>query len=155
MAFWVTDGPDAAGGERSMVLGSDAGASGAGIRALKTIEEYESRLVDGQGCPQDDATVRVVKISAAWCRSCKAAKRKVEKVVAKYSDVEFYELDFGEHQEYCATELGVDVLPHFEIFVGSKGRKESFPCGWNQIYSKLDETIERYRESGSSDTESV
>eukprot|EP00182_Erythrolobus_australicus_P001394 CAMPEP_0185831216 /NCGR_PEP_ID=MMETSP1353-20130828/1356_1 /TAXON_ID=1077150 /ORGANISM="Erythrolobus australicus, Strain CCMP3124" /LENGTH=190 /DNA_ID=CAMNT_0028529255 /DNA_START=5 /DNA_END=577 /DNA_ORIENTATION=- len=149
MAFWVTDGPNAATGERATLPDQDVNK----IHMLDTIEEYEARVLEGSNDSGDSGVVRVVKIAAPWCRSCKASKRKVEKIVEKYSDVEFYELDYGQHGDYCSSELGVDVLPHFEIFVGLEGRKESFSCGWNQIYTKLDPAINRYRGIGSSDSE--
>eukprot|EP00186_Timspurckia_oligopyrenoides_P003862 CAMPEP_0182445652 /NCGR_PEP_ID=MMETSP1172-20130603/3708_1 /TAXON_ID=708627 /ORGANISM="Timspurckia oligopyrenoides, Strain CCMP3278" /LENGTH=132 /DNA_ID=CAMNT_0024641463 /DNA_START=302 /DNA_END=700 /DNA_ORIENTATION=+ len=101
------------------------------IVSLKTLDDYIEAVESVSG-------VRVVKIGADFCRSCRATAPKLRKMANKYADVSFYEFDYSKNEKFCKEELGVERLPHFEIFVNEEGRKESFPCGWDQIYSKLE-----------------
>ena len=89
----------------------------------------------------------VIKFYAPWCRACKAVEPKFVQISKddKYSDIPII---FGQlsvqHNKAFVKQLGILALPSIQIYAGSEGLVENFPCGPSKIpmlKRKLTETI--------------
>jgi thiol-disulfide isomerase/thioredoxin len=67
---------------------------------------------------------------ASWCRTCKATKPKVLKVMGKFPDVDFYDIEFDKP---LGLSLGIKSLPYFEVYLGKYGKVEEFQVGPQRI----------------------
>lgn len=89
----------------------------------------------------------VIKFYAPWCRACKTVGPKFVQIAKdpKYADIPII---FGQlsvqHNKAYVKQLGILALPSIQIYAGSEGLIENFPCGPSKIpmlKRKLTETI--------------
>jgi len=78
----------------------------------------------------------VVKFYAPWCRACKSVEPKFIQISKdpKYKDIPIV---FGQisvqHNKAYIKSLGILALPSVQIYAGSEGLIENFPCGPSKI----------------------
>lgn len=89
----------------------------------------------------------VIKFFAPWCRACKSVEPKYIQISKdeKYSDIPiiFGQLSVQHNKAYVKS-LGIMALPSIQIYAGSEGLVENFPCGPSKIpmlKRKLTDTI--------------
>jgi thioredoxin 1 len=89
----------------------------------------------------------VIKFYAPWCRACKSVEPKYIQISKdeKYSDIPiiFGQLSVQHNKAYVKS-LGIMALPSMQIYAGSEGLVENFPCGPSKIpilKRKLTDTI--------------
>jgi len=89
----------------------------------------------------------VIKFYAPWCRACKSVEPKFVQISKdpKYADIPivFGQLSVQHNKQYVKS-LGIMALPSVQIYAGSEGLVENFPCGPSKIpmlKKKLTETI--------------
>jgi len=89
----------------------------------------------------------VIKFYAPWCRACKSVEPKYIQISkdAKYKDIPiiFGQLSVQHNKAYVKS-LGIMALPSMQIYAGSEGLVENFPCGPSKIpmlKRKLTDTI--------------
>ncbi|KAL7504344.1 hypothetical protein ACHAXN_002250 [Cyclotella atomus] len=89
----------------------------------------------------------VIKFYAPWCRACKAVEPKFIQISKdeKYDNIPII---FGQlsvqHNKAYVKQLGILALPSIQIYAGSEGLVENFPCGPSKIpmlKRKLTETV--------------
>jgi len=89
----------------------------------------------------------VIKFYAPWCRACKSVEPKFLQISKdkKYANIPII---FGQlsvqHNKQFVKSLGIMALPSMQIYAGSEGLVENFPCGPSKIpmlKRKLTETI--------------
>lgn len=71
--------------------------------------------------PATDAKLTVIDFYATWCGPCKAMAPIVEKMKAKFPNVEFKKIDIDQEQE-LAMQYQVDAVPTF-VFKTEKGEE--------------------------------
>lgn len=107
----------------------------------KVSDNQLSQLIDSQS----NSRVIVLKCFANYCRGCKGVDPKFKKIAAAYapsSNVEFYEIDFATHEQFCRHNLGVENLPFFGIW--RDGVYEGGEAmGWTTVSKKLVNKIEQ------------
>ncbi|KAL7542836.1 hypothetical protein ACHAXR_012142 [Thalassiosira sp. AJA248-18] len=91
--------------------------------------------------------IMVIKFYAPWCRACKSVEPKFVQISKdpKYDDIPiiFGQLSVQHNKAYVKS-LGIMALPSMQIYVGSEGLLENFPCGPSKIpilKRKITETI--------------
>lgn len=89
----------------------------------------------------------VIKFFAPWCRACKSVEPKYIQISKddKYKDIPiiFGQLSVQHNKAYVKS-LGIMALPSMQIYAGSEGLVENFPCGPSKIpmlKRKLTDTI--------------
>lgn len=89
----------------------------------------------------------VIKFFAPWCRACKSVEPKYIQISKdeKYNDIPiiFGQLSVQHNKAYVKS-LGIMALPSMQIYAGSEGLVENFPCGPSKIpmlKRKLTDTI--------------
>mmetsp|Transcript_18374 Transcript_18374/g.33680 ORF Transcript_18374/g.33680 Transcript_18374/m.33680 type:complete len:645 (-) Transcript_18374:126-2060(-) len=89
----------------------------------------------------------VIKFYAPWCRACKSVEPKFVQI-SKDKKYENIPIVFGQisvqHNKQYVKSLGIMALPSMQIYAGSEGMVENFPCGPSKIpmlKRKLTETI--------------
>ena len=89
----------------------------------------------------------VMKFYAPWCRACKSVEPKFLAISKdkKYADIPiiFGQMSVQHNKQYVKS-LGIMALPSMQIYAGSEGLVENFPCGPSKIpmlKRKLTETI--------------
>jgi len=89
----------------------------------------------------------VVKFYAPWCRACKAVEPKFIQI-SKDENYSSIPIVFGQisvqHNKAYVKSLGILALPSIQIYAGSEGLVENFPCGPSKIpmlKRKISETI--------------
>eukprot|EP00985_Skeletonema_marinoi_P021324 scaffold13006_cov149-Skeletonema_marinoi.AAC.4 len=89
----------------------------------------------------------VIKFYAPWCRACKSVEPKYIQISKddKYKDIPiiFGQLSVQHNKAYVKS-LGIMALPSMQIYAGSEGLVENFPCGPSKIpmlKRKLTDTI--------------
>eukprot|EP00804_Cyclotella_cryptica_P015591 CCRYP_003601-RA/>CCRYP_003601-RA protein AED:0.04 eAED:0.04 QI:249/1/1/1/0.66/0.5/4/883/360 len=89
----------------------------------------------------------VVKFYAPWCRACKAVEPKFIQI-SKDENYASIPIVFGQisvqHNKAYVKSLGILALPSIQIYAGSEGLVENFPCGPSKIpmlKRKISETI--------------
>ena len=89
---------------------------------LATPEEYAELLATA--C---NDTVSVIRFTAPWCRTCMAARPKLDQVAKRWPDASFYSLELvrngkraGERMNAFFKEQNAFELPHVEVYVGSR-----------------------------------
>eukprot|EP00986_Skeletonema_menzelii_P009406 scaffold4266_cov139-Skeletonema_menzelii.AAC.30 len=89
----------------------------------------------------------VIKFFAPWCRACKSVEPKYIQISKdpKYEDIPiiFGQLSVQHNKAYVKS-LGIMALPSMQIYAGSEGLVENFPCGPSKIpmlKRKLTDTI--------------
>lgn len=91
--------------------------------------------------------IMVIKFYAPWCRACKSVEPKFVQISRdpKYADIPII---FGQlsvqHNKAFVKGLGIMALPSMQIYAGSEGLVENFPCGPSKIpmlKRKITETI--------------
>jgi thiol-disulfide isomerase/thioredoxin len=89
----------------------------------------------------------VIKFYAPWCRACKAVEPKFIQISKdeKYDKIPiiFGQLSVQHNKDYV-KQLGILALPSIQIYAGSEGLVENFPCGPSKIpilKRKLTETV--------------
>eukprot|EP00970_Alexandrium_tamarense_P003482 scaffold542_cov202-Alexandrium_tamarense.AAC.33 len=89
----------------------------------------------------------VIKFYAPWCRACKAVEPKYVQISKdpQYSSIPivFGQLSVQHNKAYVKS-LGILALPSMQIYAGSEGLVENFPCGPSKIpmlKRKITETI--------------
>jgi hypothetical protein len=89
----------------------------------------------------------VVKFYAPWCRACKAVEPKFLQISKDpaYADIP---IAWGQisvqHNKAYVKSLGIMALPSIQIYAGSEGLVENFPCGPSKVpmlRRKITETI--------------
>lgn len=71
--------------------------------------------------PATDTKLTVIDFYATWCGPCKEMAPIVEKMKAKYPDVEFKKIDIDQEQE-MAMQYQIDAVPTF-VFKTEKGEE--------------------------------
>ncbi|KAL7464874.1 hypothetical protein ACHAXS_005206 [Conticribra weissflogii] len=80
--------------------------------------------------------IMVVKFYAPWCRACKSVEPKFIQISKdpKYNDIPII---FGQisvqHNKAYIKSLGILALPSVQIYAGSEGLVENFPCGPSKV----------------------
>lgn len=66
--------------------------------------------------------MNVVKFTAPWCRTCRAARLKLDYVAKRHPKAAFFSLDLDHDSEtrLLFDELQIELMPHVEIFLGSE-----------------------------------
>ena len=89
----------------------------------------------------------VIKFFAPWCRACKSVEPKFFQISKdpKYENIPIVwgQLSVQHNKQYVKS-LGIMALPSMQIYAGSEGLVENFPCGPSKIpmvKRKLMETI--------------
>ncbi|CAN0201675.1 unnamed protein product [Ectocarpus fasciculatus] len=119
--------------------------SGAPVEVIGTAERYFEVLRENA---QKDQIV-VIKIYAGFCRACKAFDRKFRLLSLDFQEqganVKFFEMDWMQTRDLCKSlQKKVKKLPHMELYVGERGRLESFVCGPSKsslLKEKLDKLV--------------
>ncbi|CAN0536294.1 unnamed protein product [Ectocarpus sp. 12 AP-2014] len=119
--------------------------SGAPVEVIDTAERYFEVLRENA---QKDQIV-VIKIYAGFCRACKAFDRKFRLLSLDFQEqganVKFFEMDWMQTRDLCKSlQKKVKKLPHMELYVGERGRLESFVCGPSKsslLKEKLDKLV--------------
>jgi thiol-disulfide isomerase/thioredoxin len=89
----------------------------------------------------------VVKFYAPWCRACKAVEPKFLQISKdpKYADIPIVWGQLSvQHNKAYVKSLGIMALPSIQIYAGSEGLVENFPCGPSKVpmlRRKITETI--------------
>jgi len=91
--------------------------------------------------------IMVIKFYAPWCRACKSVEPKFVQISKdpKYADIPivFGQLSVQHNKAYVKS-IGIMALPSMQIYAGSEGLVENFPCGPSKIpmlKRKITETI--------------
>jgi len=112
-----------------------------GIYEIQTPEQHAAWLA------ANPDKLMVIKFYAPWCRACKSVEPKFVQISKdkKYDDIPII---FGQlsvqHNKQFVKSLGIMALPSMQIYAGSEGLVENFPCGPSKIpmlKRKLTETI--------------
>ena len=89
----------------------------------------------------------VVKFYAPWCRACKAVEPKFLQI-SKDPAYASIPIAWGQlsvqHNKAYVKSLGIMALPSIQIYAGSEGLVENFPCGPSKVpmlRRKITETI--------------
>ena len=89
----------------------------------------------------------VVKFYAPWCRACKAVEPKFLQI-SKDPAYAPIPIAWGQlsvqHNKAYVKSLGIMALPSIQIYAGSEGLVENFPCGPSKVpmlRRKITETI--------------
>ena len=88
-------------------------STSASVQASASIEAAEASVTD--------AKLTVIDFYATWCGPCKAMAPIVEKMKAKFPNVEFKKVDIDQEQE-LAMQYQVDAVPTF-VFKTDKGEE--------------------------------
>ncbi|CAM9862626.1 unnamed protein product, partial [Hapterophycus canaliculatus] len=115
------------------------------IQVIGTAERYFEVIKENA----DEDKIVVIKIYAGFCRACKAFDRKFRLLSLDFEEqganVKFFEMDWMKTRELCkALQKKVKKLPHMELYVGQRGRLESFVCGPSKsalLKEKLDKLV--------------
>jgi len=90
----------------------------------------------------------VIKFYAPWCRACKSVEPKFVQISKDPKFTDGIPIIFGQmsvqHNKAYVKSLGIMALPSMQIYAGSEGLVENFPCGPSKIpmlKRKLTETI--------------
>jgi len=111
------------------------------------MEEYPKQLANGlfdiENADQHNAWLKAnpdklmaIKFYAPWCRACKSVEPKFIRISKdpKYADIPII---FGQisvqHNKAFVKALGILALPSIQIYAGSEGLIENFPCGPSKI----------------------
>lgn len=91
--------------------------------------------------------IMVIKFFAPWCRACKSVEPKYVQI-SKDPKYEGIPIIFGQlsvqHNKQYVKSLGIMALPSMQIYAGSEGLVENFPCGPSKIpmlKKKITETV--------------
>lgn len=107
----------------------------------KVSDNQLSKLIHSQ----PKSGVIVLKCFANYCRGCKGVDPKFKKIAAAYApsnNIQFYEIDFATHEQFCRQNLGVENLPFFGIW--RDGVYEGGEAmGWTTVNKKLVTKIEQ------------
>jgi len=112
-----------------------------GIYEIQTPEQHAAWIA------ANPDKLMVIKFYAPWCRACKSVEPKYLQISKdkKYTDIPII---FGQlsvqHNKQFVKSLGIMALPSMQIYAGSEGLVENFPCGPSKIpmlKRKLTETI--------------
>ena len=112
-----------------------------GIYVIETEDQHQKWL------KANEDKLMVIKFYAPWCRACKSVEPKYIQISKddKYSDIPiiFGQLSVQHNKAYVKS-LGIMALPSMQIYAGSEGLVENFPCGPSKIpmlKRKLTDTI--------------
>jgi len=101
-----------------------------GIYDLVTKEDHLALLAAHPG------KIIITKFFAPWCRSCKGLEPKFVAVSKdeKYSNLPllFAQMTVQDSKDYIKS-LGILALPSVQIYTGTDGLVENFPCGPSKI----------------------
>jgi len=104
-----------------------------GKDGLYKIENKEQHLALLEANPEK---ILIVKFFAPWCRACKGLAPKFLQVKNderyKTLPLMFADLNIVDNREYVKA-LGVIALPNVQIYAGSDGLVENFPCGPSKV----------------------
>ena len=89
---------------------------------LATPDDYAELLATAS-----DDSISVVRFAAPWCRTCLAARPKLDAVAKRWPDASFYSFELvrngkraGERMNRFFKERNATELPYVEVYVGSK-----------------------------------
>ena len=75
-------------------------------------------------------------VYAPWCRACKSVEPKFVQISRdpKYANIPIIFGQFSvQHNKAYVKSLGIMALPSVQIYAGSEGLVENFPCGPSKI----------------------
>jgi len=84
----------------------------------------------------------VLDLFAPWCAACRSLYPKLLKTAAANPDVIFLAMNFDENKP-VAKQLGIKVLPYFQLYRGSDGKVAEFSCSVAKI-QRLRDALEEH-----------
>lgn len=134
------------------------------VAGMDSREQLEAFLrADGfnGGGTGSTGQLRVVKVYASWCRSCRAFDVRYRKLASRWrgqAEVEFADLEFGANEKLCRSN-GWTKLPYVLFYrVGGPGEGgrgvgigdavEEFICGPSR-FEVVEQTLDRLLEASS------
>jgi len=111
----------------------DDGDDGSGYAKSKdNIWQLSNKKQHAAFLANNQDKIVILKFYAPWCRACKGLAPKYRQIVndKKYSNLplEFAELNVQDNRDFVKS-VGVLALPSVQIYCGSEGLIENFPCG--------------------------
>mmetsp|Transcript_9366 Transcript_9366/g.21220 ORF Transcript_9366/g.21220 Transcript_9366/m.21220 type:complete len:644 (-) Transcript_9366:1804-3735(-) len=118
------------GGSSSEEVAAFPTQLGNGIWDIQTPEQHTAWL------DANSDKIMVIKFFAPWCRACKSVEPKYVQISRdpKYANIPiiFGQLSVQNNKSYVKS-LGIMALPSVQIYAGSEGLVENFPCGPSKI----------------------
>jgi thioredoxin 1 len=114
---------------------------------LKGREEAGTVVIDStqallQCLSREDKLV-VLHFYARWCGACKALHPKASQVLAERSGQCVHALVDFDSNKAMAKQLGVKVLPFFQLYAGAKGKVDEFSCTLTKV-QRLRDALESH-----------
>eukprot|EP00189_Rhodosorus_marinus_P005289 CAMPEP_0113963366 /NCGR_PEP_ID=MMETSP0011_2-20120614/6471_1 /TAXON_ID=101924 /ORGANISM="Rhodosorus marinus" /LENGTH=126 /DNA_ID=CAMNT_0000975403 /DNA_START=206 /DNA_END=586 /DNA_ORIENTATION=+ /assembly_acc=CAM_ASM_000156 len=121
----------------SMVSVSSNSTSRTVVKSINT-DEFKSLLDAAEWA----SNVIVVKFSAGFCKSCKSMEPKFKRLAKVYDKFNYFEVSYEKNKQLC-EELGVDKLPHFQVYDRRTNQSEGVSCTWTEA-AKLRDLLDRF-----------
>ncbi|KAJ8904444.1 hypothetical protein NDN08_000962 [Rhodosorus marinus] len=107
------------------------------VKSINT-DEFKSLLDAAEWA----SNVIVVKFSAGFCKSCKSMEPKFKRLAKVYDKFNYFEVSYEKNKQLC-EELGVDKLPHFQVYDRRTNQSEGVSCTWTEA-AKLRDLLDRF-----------